>query len=234
MQSFLVNIEIFEGPMDILLYLVEKQNLDIYDIPISQITKDFLSYVEKLRDFEIDIASSFLIMATRLIRIKSKLLLPKTEEEKMEAEMEKKELEEELLEYKKAKEIAKALKEKLEKRKGVYFRNTKIIPEDQYTIELTLFDLANVFKQLIKQAKIEPREILAEEITIEEKIDLILDSLRKNEKLSLKEIVGKTILELVVTFLAILELVRIGKIRCFQNRSFSDIKILRGENFGKQ
>ncbi|RLD17120.1 MAG: segregation/condensation protein A [Caldiserica bacterium] len=230
MNQFKVEIEIFSGPLDLLLYLIERKNLDIYDIPIAKITGDYIEYLEKMNEMNLEISSSFILMASRLIRIKSKLLLPRTEEERMEGELEKKRLEEELIEYKKFKKIAEELKKRVKEREGVFSRQTPIIPEDEMLVEVSLFDLALVFKELIKRAKVEKSEIISEEITIEEKMETILNEIARKEKLKLTEILKQTIIDIIVTFLALLELIRMKKVKCFQEKNFGDIIILRGEN----
>jgi len=227
MNQFKVEIEIFSGPLDLLLYLIERKNLDIYDIPIAKITHDFIEYLEKMNEMNLEISSSFILMASRLIRIKSKLLLPRTEEERMEGEIEKRKLEEELIEYKKFKKIAEELKKRVKEREGVFSRQTPIVPEDEILVEVTLFDLALVFKELIKRAKIEKSEIISEEITIEEKMEKITEETTKKGKVKLSEIVKKTLIDIIVTLLALLELIRLKKVRCFQEKNFGEIFIVK-------
>ncbi|HLD30069.1 MAG TPA: segregation/condensation protein A [bacterium] len=229
---FTVALDIFEGPMDLLLFLVEQESLSIYDIPISRITEDFLDFLEKIQKLNVEVATGFLVMSTRLMRIKLKLMLSITPEEKKEAEEEKKQLEEELLEYKRMKEKARFLRERLDQRRNVFFRSQRIIPQDEYTVEVSLFDLANVFKDMMKLASAGVKEILEDPVTLEEKIEDIRNGLKEIPEISLFSLWNqRSILELIVTFLAILELIRRKQIICFQKVPLGEILIRKGEKF---
>lgn len=226
----------FEGPLDLLLYLIEKDKINIYDIPIAEITKQYLKYIYEAQSLNMDIASEFLVMATKLLSIKAKMLLPKPEKYVPEEEDTTEELVARLLEYKKYKKIAIQLKENEKLMSKICFREfdeTDLLPymEISNPVEnINIIDLTSAFKTLLKnKSKKEPFiEINREKITLEHCMEEILELLKINKRgISFNNIFEKkdSKLQIVVTFLALLELIKREKVRVLQNNPLSSIII---------
>ncbi|MFN3966120.1 MAG: segregation and condensation protein A [Endomicrobiia bacterium] len=229
-----VHLEIFEGPLDLLLYLIRKNDLNIYDIPISQITAEYLEYIELMKELNLDIASEFLVMAATLMHIKSRTLLPSPPSEEEEGPDPRAELVAKLLEYQKYKLAAEFLSKRELNEQGVYYRSAPVFSEDDFTIEANIFDLIDSFRSVIKELPKEVKEIVYEEIPIEQKIRQILDCLNnaKTDKYNRKFINFKDLLKMettrigmIVLFLALLELIRLKQIIARQSRMFGEIRI---------
>lgn len=237
-----VKIQVFEGPLDLLLHLIEKNKLNIYDIPIVEITDQYVAYVEQMEEENLDVVSEFLIMAATLIEIKSRMLLPK--EEKEEEEDPREELVRRLLEYKIYKYAAEELDVMRREADHVFYGNAqmpkevleyeeKVAAEDVIG-DLTLRKLNEIFQSVMKkkQDKVDPirssfGKIEKEEVRVEEKITYI-----RKQLIGLKNINFRTLLEiqstktqLVVTFLAVLELMKMGLIHVKQEGIHGDIWI---------
>lgn len=222
----------FEGPLELLLHLIEENKIDIYDIPISLITKQYLQYLDLMRELDLEIASEFLIMAAQLIYIKSKMLLPKPEEAE-EEEDPRQQLVEQLIDYMKFKEASKFLKERYEIWSKALPRKTNQ-EEEIFIQELNVFDLLISFKKIL--SKVEPKIHIAKEtIKVEDKIKEILEFLETKKSVLFHEIFeqkkGKTLtkIEIIVTFLALLELIRLKKIKACQEKPFGNIYITMEE-----
>ncbi len=230
-MSFKIRLEIFEGPLDLLLYLVKKENIEIFDISISKITEQYLEYLEILKLLELNIASEYLVIASQLLQIKSKKLLPQdqiTEEIPEEIDL-KEELIRRLQEYSRFKEIAKNLREKESQRSLYLKRETEEKGESVY-FEASLFDLISAFSKAIKEVKKEEfLQVIEDEFTVQDKIHDILHLLLVQSKVKLTELFEKTKnrLEIVAIFLAILELIRLKEIVCRQKSLFGEIEIIR-------
>lgn len=233
-----VKLEVFEGPLDLLLYLIRKNEIDIYNIPIAEITEQYLEYLDQMQSLDINIASEFILMAATLLHMKSELILPSgsltSEEEVM---LTREELVRQLLEYKKFKEAAMLLSVKEEKRMNLYARSypdpaIESFDLKQYKITASLFDLLSAYYRVMKSSQVEETEEIArEEFTIEQKIEVIMNALeikRKVEFSSLFDILSSK-LEIIVTFLAVLELVRVKSIVVRQSRLFGKIWLYRLE-----
>ena len=241
-----VKLEVFEGPLDLLLYLIEKNKVNIYDIPIVTITEQYMEYVRALQNTNnLDVISEFLVMAATLLRIKSKMLLPKVEVEEEEEDIDpRQELVERLLEYKKFKYISDELKDKQFDAEKILFKSSSIPEElkdikeevniDELLDGLTLSKLHLVFKTLIKrqEEKIDPirskfGRIEREEVNLSDKIRFIDSYGAKNKRFSFKNLLeGQTDkVEIIVTFLGILELIKMGRIHVVQEEIFDDIYI---------
>ena len=224
-----VKLEVFEGPLDLLLHLIEKNKVDIYDIPIVLITEQYLDYVSKMDTKDMDVMSEFLVMAATLVRIKSKMLLPVEEEEEEEFEDPRQELVERILEYKMYKYASYELKE-------------DVAIEDLLS-DVTLAKLQGIFNSVMKKQvdKIDPirskfGEIEKEEISLEDHI-VFLDSYAKEHKtFSFRKLLengsGKTYV--IVTFLGILEMMKMGKLTIVQENIFDDILITYREKEDKR
>lgn len=225
----------FEGPFDLLLYFIHRDELNIYDIPISKITEEFLSYIKLMQQFDIELAGEFIVMASTLMYIKSQMLLPrpKTDENGEEIEDPRTELVERLLEYKQIKESAGELRDMHNEQKYHFYRNifdadiNKITNASNYK-NATLFDLIKAFQKLSdRQKEKNLRHIIdVESTSVDEKSKLILDMLNKKKRLSFYGIVNlKVKIDVVITFLSLLDLIRHNKIFIFQKSNFDDIVI---------
>lgn len=237
-------LETFEGPLDLLLHLIEKNKVDIYDIPISEITQQYLDYVSRMEKEDLNIVSDFLVMAATLLDIKSRMLLPAEVNEEGEEEDPRAELVARLLEYKRYKLMAQRLLDLEEHAAGIWFR-LPAVPEEVARYEapvdldalldgLTLAKLQRVFDSVMKRQKdkVDPIRsnfgtIKREPVSLEMRILDVLDFARKRRKFSFRQILQKQgdRLEVVVTFLAVLELMKIGKIGLVQEHLFDDIQI---------
>jgi len=228
--DYRVSLEVFEGPLDLLLHLVKKNELDIFNIPIAEITADYLNYIKLFRRLNLDFAGEFLVMASTLIHIKSRMLLPPAETvEEEELEDPRQELAARIMEYQKFKEAASILKERAAIQGNIYGR-LPIIPEDEdYTIEATLFDLLDAFQKVVIRAEKEVREIIQEDISIEDRIGEILNLLENKRFISFETIFSgqRTKRLLIVTFLALLELIRLKRVFARQAEPFGAIRIYR-------
>ncbi len=238
-MSYKIRLEIFEGPLDLLLYLVKRDHLNIYDIPIATVTQQYLDYLNLMQLLDLNIAGEFLVMAATLMQIKSKMLLPAEENKETEEEQEdpRAELVRRLLEYEKFKEIAQTLRQKETEQKEVFKR---IVPErekepaspSEVYFEASIFDLINAFSRALEDV---PKdlfyEVIKDEFTIEEKIHEILHRLLVEDTVLLSDLFSKAKnkLEIIVTFLAILELTRLKEIIPRQKELFQDIVICRNK-----
>ncbi|MCF6096745.1 segregation/condensation protein A [Thermovorax subterraneus] len=242
-----VKLEAFEGPLDLLLHLIEKNQINIYDIPISELTDQYLSYLEGLDKLDIDIASEFLLMAATLLSIKSRMLLPteKTGDMQKEAcagadrEDPRMELVEKLMEYKKYKMIAMVLREKEEKESRVFKRK----PEDFSFLfdgeiclsEVNLDDLILIFTRIIKKGKIEESQnlktILKDPLPLRVRVKQVYKILLKKKRMFFREFFqeNSSKLEIIMTFLAILELIKLNRARVDQERLFGEITVVLKE-----
>jgi segregation and condensation protein A len=243
-MSIPVKLEAFEGPLDLLLHLIDKNKINIYDIPIVVITEQYLDYIKHMETKNLEIMSEFLVMAATLINIKSKMLLPAPENEEEEEVDPRQELVERLLEYKMYKYISEELKDKqLDASRALYKLPTipkeiadyhEDINVDELLSDLTLAKLHEIFKSIVKKQvdKIDPirskfGKIEKEEINLSRKFVQIQEYglLHKSFRFrSLLEAVH-TKMETIVTFLGILELIKIGRIRIEQEYLFDDIQI---------
>ena len=233
-MTYKVKLDIFEGPLDLLLYLIKKNELDIYDIPIAKITDQYLEYLEYMKLLDLNIAGEFIVMAATLIHIKSKMLLPpeQTEEEQVEEDP-RAELVRRLLEYKKFKEAAQELAHMEKKQKHVFGRGfSETVPEQESEefFEVSLFDLITAFSKILKDI---PKEVfyqfVRDEFTVSEKIHEILHLLVQSPALYFTDLFkqSKNKREVIAIFLAVLELIRLKEIIVFQKAHFSEIEIQR-------
>lgn len=237
-MSYKIKLEIFEGPLGLLLYLVKKDHLNIYDIPIASVTQQYLDYLKLMQLLDLNIAGEFLVMAATLLEIKSRMLLPaqKTSEEQAETEDPRAELVKQLLEYEKFKKIAEELRRKGQERKEVFSRPKAPIQDyatqdkEEVYFEASLFDLINAFSQALKEVPAELfYEVIKDEFTIEEKIHQILHLLLEKNSISLSDLFSKAKnkFEIIATFLSILELIRLREIKARQKKLFGEIVITR-------
>lgn len=239
-----VKLQAFEGPLDLLLHLIDKNKVNIYDIPIVEITNQYLEYIREMQRHDLNVMSEFLVMAATLIDIKSRMLLPAEVNEDGEEEDPRQELVEKLLEYKMYKYMAYELKDCQVGAQKVLYKDATIPKEveeykqpinmEELIGDLTLSRLQSIFKSIIKKQvdKIDPirskfGKIEKEEISLEEKMLFIEEYIKENVEFSFRKILEKqsSKMQVIVTFLAILELMKTGKIVILQENTFDDIKI---------
>ena len=244
-DEYKVDLEVFEGPLDLLLYLIKKDEVDIYNIPIERITTQYMEYLNLMRMLDLNIAGEFIVMAATLMMIKSRMLLPVEErpegQDQEEGEDPRWDLVRRLVEYKKFKDAAMILQEKELVQENVFSlgRDGAVLGhEDASTLlqDVSLFDLISAFNEILKKAKPEEiGEILAERYTVADKIDTVLYMVRHGQSVKFTSLFGETASrhEIVCTFLALLELIRLRQISVFQQEHFGDIMISRVEDPGE-
>jgi segregation and condensation protein A len=230
-----VTLEVFEGPLDLLLHLVRDQKLDIHDIPIAKITEQYLAYLDVMKALNLDLAGEFLVMASTLLYIKSKSLLPRHEDEAVEEEdpeILRQELSRRLVEYERFKEAAARLGERPVLGRDVFVRDflPEEIPEGELVItELSMADLITAFKEVLaRMPSGTAHEVFIERITIADAISFLLERLKEEGSLRFEALVGrcKTRNEVISFFLGILELVRLKTIRVYQANPLGLISIV--------
>ena len=230
-MDYEVKLEMFEGPLDLLLHLIHKNEVDIFDIPIATITDQYLEYLELMKSLEMSIAGDFLVMASTLIHIKSRMLLPGIDEGD-EEEDPRLEIARPLLEYMQLKEMAKELSERTILGRDVFARGDAaswdeypdLIPKP----EVTLFQLIDAFRRVLALGEGPGKlTVSLEEWSVKDKIESIISLLREKPDVFFEEIFTKNrnVSELVVTFLALLELVHMGLIKVFQPSQQSRIRL---------
>ena len=237
-MRYRVKLEVFEGPFDLLLFLIRRNEVDIYDIPISEITDQFLEYIEAMKLLDLNVAGDFIEMVAILMHIKVRLLLPRpVNQDGEEMEDPRTELVERLIEYKRFKEAALEFDELEEQRRKLFPRKYfKFLPkeekvsDEEFLNQVTLYNLLIAFKRAMdNMPKITVHSVRKSDVTVEQQSVLILAKLDQNKILLfsdlMKEIKEKIVL--VVTFVAILELIRSGTIVVKQSKVFDDIRIKR-------
>ena len=237
-MDYKIMIDEFEGPMDLLLHLIKKDNIDIIDISIEKITKQYLDYIEKMENLNLDIASEYLIMAAELLEIKSSKLLPKQENDEVEEDLEANFINR-LIEYKQYKEITQQFKELEENRKEVYTKIPDSLNEykQNSTIDLgdtTIADLISAMNNFLSRKELEKplnTKITTKEYNIDERSYEIRKILKKNKKMNFKELFDVYRKDyIVVTFLAILSMTKKQEIEIKQDNNFNDIYLSLKEN----
>ena len=233
-----LKLEVFEGPLDLLLHLIKKNEIDIYDIPITVITQQYLEYLEVMKSLNLDIAGEFLLMAATLLHIKSKMLLPPSEDDLAEEDQEKgedprAELVRRLLEYQRFKEAALELNNGDLLDREVFTRTffqEEFLKEAEEGVvgEATLFDLLEALKKILETVPPEEfQEISLDHLSLKDKINEVMEALWERETLTFQELFTTVTprREIVVTFLAILELLRLRMIKIFQPEQYGTIRI---------
>jgi len=232
-MTFEAKLNIFEGPLDLLLHLVKKNEVDISDIPIATITDQYLEYIDLLKALDINVAGEFLVMASTLMYIKSKMLLPKNEDDELDdIEDPMEEIVRPLMEYMQLKEASHDLSSRHILNRDVFKRgvefNEKSGTEHIATSDVNLYELIDAFKRIIKEKY--PNIVLkfrTESWSVKEKADDIMERLKIEKKLYFKDlfITGNTIPEMVAIFLALLNLVKDGFVKFFQDKPGGDIRL---------
>ncbi len=228
-MAYEVHLEMFEGPLDLLLFLIKKDDLDIYDIPISQITSEYLSYLEVMKEFNLDLAGEFLVLAATLMGIKAKTLLPTHAEEGEEGPDPRAELVQRLLEYQKFKQASKFLESRAEEFRDVHYRGTPHFDDSEKTLNLNFLDLVAALRETLSRAEDHRGEVLGEEFPLEEKIKKVLGLLENRSCVTWEEIFRDERRRpgIIACFLAILELIKLQKIFARQEGTFGRIMIFK-------
>jgi segregation and condensation protein A len=234
-MDYEVKLEIFEGPLDLLLHLIHKNEVDIFDIPITTITEQYLAYLDMMKALNISVAGDFLVMAATLIHIKSKMLLPGSDEEG-EEEDPRDEIARPLLEYMRLKEVAQELSEREILGRDVFSRKDGSWDEaepqaEEPRLDISLFHLIDAFRRIMERSQ--PGDMLMtfrhEKWSVKEKSRLILSLLKQKREMAFDEIFSedRRVPEFIVTFLALLELVHLGLVKVFQTcYNNSDIRLV--------
>ena len=233
--DYKVKLEVFEGPLDLLLYLIKRDEIDIYDISIERITRQYLEYLQAFKELKIDIAGEFVVMAANLIYLKSRSLLPLDQqppEEDAEEDDPRWDLIRQLIEYKKFKEAAEQLHDRAREQERIFTRDGgKVATSDApLTLhEVGIFQLIHAFQEVIKrvEAREDLQEIFGERFSVSDKIEKILQRVSDGTPVRFSELFGQIVsrLEIVVTFLALLELIRLNQVRALQRKMFDEIEI---------
>jgi len=238
LEAYPVRLENFEGPLDLLLHLIRKHELSIYDIPIALITEQYLGYLELMQEMNLDVAGEFLVMAATLIHIKSRMLLPRPDPAQEEPEEDPRDvLMRRLLEHQKFKAAAELLHERETVRSAQWTRADGPIAEiageaPEPEIEVDLFSLITAFRAVVERAKQRPKIYLpGEQIPIEDRIEQLLGKLSETEACGFEDLFASdaTRGDMIVTFLAMLEMIRLKLIRVFQSGAMGGIRVYKRE-----
>jgi len=233
--DYKVKLEVFEGPLDLLLYLIKRDEIDIYEISIERITKQYLEYLQAFKELKIDVAGEFVVMAANLIYLKSRSLLPLDQqppEEDAEEDDPRWDLIRQLIEYKKFKEAAVQLHDRELEQERIFIRDGGAAPTSDSPLplhEVGIFQLIHAFQEVIKRAdaREDLGEIFAERFSVSDKIEKILQRIGNGGSVRFSELFAQMAsrIEIVVTFLALLELIRLNQVRALQRQMFDEIEI---------
>ena len=232
-SPYILNIDKYSGPLDLLWELIKKSKIDITEISISEITEQYVAFLKLMEDMDIKVASSFILMASELIYYKSRALLPADEmKDEYFVQPLPPELIQKLLEYKKFQKVSNELKYMFEVQNNVYIRNNiyENSENEELYLEVSLYELIRAFSNVLNSTEvIAPKEILFDEILVSDKIEYITEMLKDNEFIIFDRIFSKTVTkaEIIASFLAVLEMSKTGMIKVQQHRIFGDIRILR-------
>jgi segregation and condensation protein A len=230
-----VRVENFEGPLDLLLHLIKKNEINIYDIPVAMIAQQYLEYLEAMEELNLNVAGDFLVMAATLLQIKSKMLLPadETADDEEDGPDPREELVRRLLEYKAFKEAARQLDDKERVWREVFWREQAPVVEEVEDLPLenvSLFDLVDALKDVLERnPSSQLIEIVPDNLTVRERMNLILETLEGKDSISFAALFegSSQRMVVVVTFLALLELMRLRVARVFQAEAFGPILVSR-------
>jgi len=235
-----IKLDQFEGPLDLLLFFIRRDELDIYDIPISKITKEFLEYVNLIKILDLEVAGDFILMASTLMQIKARMLLPREVDEKGEEIDPRTELIQALLEYKKYKEMSEELSfyesnQRKIKYRGNFEADASIAPPDYEILlkNVSVYDLTKAFKSAIEGVKVEPlHQIQKLNVSIDEQMEFIFSQFNEKPEVHFLTLVEKMRekIRIVVTFIALLELVKMNSIGIKVSPNFNDFVLYRIEN----
>ena len=233
--DYKVKLEVFEGPLDLLLYLIKQDEIDIYDVSLERITRQYLEYLQAFKELNIELAGEFIVMAANLIYLKSRSLLPVDQqppEEDAGEDDPRWDLIRQLIEYKKFKEAAGQLHLRELEQERIFVRTGGSSPDREQPLrlgEVGIFQLINAFQTVIKrvEARHNVQEIFGERFSVSEKIDIILKRVAGGAAVRFSDLFGAVIsrVEVAVTFLALLELIRLKQVRAIQRSIFDEIEI---------
>src|SRR5256885_5855892 len=233
--DYKVKLEIFEGPLDLLLYLVKRDEIDIYEVSLERITRQYLEYLQAFKELNIDIAGEFIVMAANLIYLKSRSLLPVDQqppEEDADEDDPRWDLIRQLIEYKKFKEAAGQLHLRELEQERIFTRDGGSAPISVAPLQLHevgIFQLIHAFQEVIKrvEAREDLHEIFGERFSVSDKIEKILQRVGDGKSVRFSELFGQIVsrVEIGVTFLALLELIRLNQVRALQPKMFDEIEI---------
>jgi segregation and condensation protein A len=234
-DDYKVSLEVFEGPLDLLLYLIKKDEVDIYDIPIERITDQYMEYLNLMKVLDLNIAGDFIVMSATLMLIKSRMLLPVEERKEMDEEDEEDprwDLVRQLVEYKKFKDAADHLEDLELHQENVFARESEHVelgaPPDVDLKDASIFDLISALNDALGRVQEEDlQEIFAEEYTVGQKVTYIVENLKIAKRLCVTDLFAGMISrqEIVCTFLAVLELIKLNKVACVQDDHFGEIVV---------
>lgn len=231
-----IKIPVFEGPFDLLLHLLRENKLDIYDIPIALITGRYLEYIEIMKELNLEIAGEFLVMAATLIHIKSRMLLPPDEQAPPEEQEDPRiELVQRLVEYQKYKDAAGNLKIREEEWIRIFHREPISSEGEEegelYLFDLGLFDLLDAFKKILDKAPPEVGSITKETLTVKDRMSVIMEIIEGREVVRFEDLFKENVtrIQLIITFVALLELIRLGLTRVYQESRFGSIFVINPE-----
>ena len=231
-----IHLPVFDGPLDLLLYLIRRDKIDIHDIPIAPITRQYMEYLDLMQQLNLDVAGEFMVMAATLIHIKSKMLVPvdPTEAEGEEQEDPRDALVQRLLEFQRYKEAAGLLHDKGQVRAATWTRPDTVLPAfddaGEEMLEAGLFDLISAFKELLDRRKtLLAHSVEHEGKTVEQRMEEMLALLREGESLEFLELFAaqETKADMILTFLALLELIRLKRVKVYQRGMFGPIRVFR-------
>jgi segregation and condensation protein A len=228
-EIYNIKIPAFEGPFDLLLHLIKENKIDVYDIPIALITGQYLQYIEIMKELNLEIAGEFLVMASTLIHIKSRMLLPPDEEVPSEGQEDpRRELVQRLLEYQTFKEAALSLKKREDDWMKVFCKEPVSDREEISLFDISFFDLLDAFKRLLDKAPPDVVSITKETLTVKDRMSVIMEMLEGKEVIRFEEIFkdGITRIQLIVTFIALLELIKLGLAKAYQEREFGNVWVI--------
>ncbi|MFQ5449649.1 MAG: segregation and condensation protein A [Nitrospinaceae bacterium] len=241
-MNYQCKLDIFEGPLDLLLHLIKEQKMDIYDIPIAQITRQYMEYLDVMQDLNLEVAGEYLILAAELTRIKSKVLLPVQEPESEEEGQDPREdLVRRLLEYQRYKDAAFQLRKREYERQQIFVRGAELEIEEsgekEILVEASVFDLLNAFQNILRNREFKKNyEIKISTTSVSDRITHILEILNATESVTFESLftVLNTKQEVIVTFLALLELIRLKLVRIQQMKHFDSIRLYRSTDWETQ
>ncbi len=233
-KAYEISLELFEGPLDLLLFLVKKDDLDIHNIPIAHITKEYLAYLELMKDLDLDVAGEFLVMAATLMAVKSRSLLP-SEQSALEGDEgpdPAAELAQKLLEYQKFKEASKFLAGRGDEMAGVFYRGAPHFEEAEKSPNVSLFDLMAHLRVILAGAEDDSQAVEGEEFPIEEKMEKILFLLSERPMIPWEDLFAdeRKRRGIIACFLALLELTKLQKIFIRQEGNFGKISVFKKED----
>lgn len=239
MSEYKVKFEVFEGPLDLLLYLVKKEEVDIYEVDLTKLATQFIEYVDMMRQLDLDVAGEFLVMAATLMYIKSRELLPKEQQVQSEEEEDQEdprwELIRKLVEYKKFKDAAAQLQQREIEMEFIYPRRPGKIDlnadRPAPKVEASIFDLLNAVNAVLRRIsqRDDPRDIFEDKFSVSEKIEQLVQLTTEKSVVKFSELFVNAISrpEVICTFLALLELIRMKQLVCMQGDEFGDIEITK-------